>query len=328
MAPPLADLALDWCHAKSVTAASTTGNSDRARRADLARWGRAIHESRGQPVATDRALDVEEDLAGLTTADLSSETLLLGLDLLRRTYRPSTMQRQLSTMRGFCRWLATRGVLDANPFDDELLQVKGRTEPAVRAFTADDVEAMISAAGDPPTAARSAWPLRDQAIIDLLASTGTRNGECVALRIGDIAGADRPVLHIQRGTKSGRTREVPLPAHTTRRLMAYLAERRERGMAATPRESLFVRNDARPFTTDALYHLVKRLAHAGAAHLPDDALVHGLRHHFGLQLAMRGVPPATLQQLMGHSDPRTTSIYTRHASFDLINALDDAGWLE
>ena len=75
MAPPLADLALDWCHAKSVTAASTTGNSDRARRADLARWGRAIHESRGQPIATDRALDVEEDLAGLTTADLSSETL-------------------------------------------------------------------------------------------------------------------------------------------------------------------------------------------------------------------------------------------------------------
>ena len=98
-----------------------------------------------------------------------------------------------------------------------------RSEPAVRAFTADDVESMISAAGDPPTAARSAWPLRDQAIIDLLASTGTRNGECVALRIGDIAGADRPVLHIQRGTKSGRTREVPLPAHTTRRLMAYLA---------------------------------------------------------------------------------------------------------
>ena len=110
--------------------------------------------------------------------------------------------------------------------------------------------------------------------------------------------------------------------------MSYLAERRERGMAATPRDPLFVRNDGRAFTTDALYHLVKRLAHAGAAHLPDDALVHGLRHHFGLQLAIRGVPPATLQQLMGHRDPRTTSIYTRHASYDLINALDDAGWLE
>jgi integrase len=59
-----------------------------------------------------------------------------------------------------------------------------------------------------------------------------------------------------------------------------------------------------------------------------DALVHGFRHHYGLQLALRGLPPATLQQLMGHSDPRTTALYTRHASFDLINALDDAGWLQ
>ena len=30
---------------------------------------------------------------------------------------------------------------------------------------------------------------------------------------------------------------------------------------------------------------------------------------------------------MGHTDPRTTAIYTRHASYDLVNALDDAGWI-
>lgn len=312
---------------KSVTAASTSGNSDRARRSDLARWARAIREVRGDQVDDDEMLDIESDLEPLTTADLSSERLLRALDLLKHTYSPATMQRQTSTMRGFCRWMVTRGHLDTSPFDDEMLQVRGRGEQAVRAFTPSDIEAMIEAAESPPSAARSAWPARDAAIIDFLASTGTRNGECVALRIGDIGGADRPVLHIQRGTKSGRAREVPLAAHTMRRLRVWLEERGSRGLATGQREALFVRNDGRDFSTDALYHLVKRLAHAAAAHLPDDALVHGLRHHFGLQLAMRGVPPATLQQLMGHSDPRTTSIYTRHASFDLINALDDAGWL-
>lgn len=326
-APPLAEVALDWCHAKSVTAASTSGNSDKARRSDLARWGRAIKTVQGELIDEDALLDLDDDLAGLTVLDLSSDRLLRALDLLKRTYSPSTLQRQLSSMRGFCRWLATKGLIDTNPFDDEVLQVRGRTEQAVRAFTPEDVTAMIEVAADPPKSARSAWPARDQAVIDLLSSTGTRNGECVALRIGDIGGADRPVLHIQRGTKSGRAREVPLARHTTERLEKYLAERAERGMSAGGRDDLFVRNDGRAFSTDALYHLVKRLAHAAAAHLPDDALVHGLRHHFGLQLAMRGVPPATLQQLMGHRDPRTTSIYTRHASFDLINALDDAGWL-
>lgn len=327
-AAPLAEVALDWCHAKSVTAASTSGNSDKARRGDLAQWGRAITTVRGHETDAGERLALESDLAGLTTADLSSDTLLRALDLLKRSYSPSTLQRQLSSMRGFCRWLATRGLIEANPFDDEMLQVKGRGEQVVRAFTPEDVEAMIEAAADPPASARSAWPVRDAALIDLLSSTGARNGECVALRIGDIGGADRPVLHIQRGTKSGRAREVPLPRHTVDRVQSYLAEREERGIRLTGRDPLFVRNDGRDFSTDALYHLVKRLASASLAHLPDDALVHGLRHHFGLQLAMRGVPPATLQQLMGHQDPRTTSIYTRHASFDLINVLDDAGWLE
>lgn len=325
--PLLSEVALDWCHAKSVTAASSSGNSDRARRSDLARWGRALRTVRGDEVDGDVQLDVETDLADLGLQDLSSDRLLRALALLKQSYSPSTMQRQLSSMRGFCRWLATKGLIETNPFDDEVLQVRNSGEPAVRAFTPADVQAMIEAAAEPPDRARSAWPLRDQAIIDLLASTGTRNGECVALRVGDIGGADRPVLYIQRGTKSGRSREVPLARHTADRIEKYLAERGERGMPTTGRETLFVRNDGSDFSTDALYHLVKRLAHAAAAHLPDEALVHGLRHHFGLQLAMRGVPPATLQQLMGHRDPRTTSIYTRHASFDLINALDDAGWL-
>jgi len=284
--------------------------------------------ARGEVFDESAQLDLGLDLGPLTVADLSSDTLLRALDLLRQSYSPSTLQRQMSSMRGLCRWLATKGIIDTNPFDDEMLQVRGRSEQAVRAFTPGDVEAMIDAADEPSARARSAWPLRDAAIIDLLASTGARNGECVALRIGDIGGADRPVLHIQRGTKSGRAREVPMARHTIDRVRAYLEERTERGMPDGGRESLFIRNDERPFTTDALYHLVKRLAHAAAAHLPDDALVHGLRHHFGLQLAMRGVPPATLQQLMGHRDPRTTSIYTRHASYDLINALDDAGWLQ
>jgi integrase/recombinase XerD len=327
VAPPLAEVALDWCHAKSVTAASSSGNSDKARRTDLARWGRAIKTTRGEQVDEDPLMSLETDLDGLTANDLSSDSLLRALELLKRTYSPSTLQRQLSSIRGLCRWMATKGLLDTNPFDDEVLQVRGRTEQAVRAFTPDDVCAMIEAAAEPSKKARSAWPSRDQAIIDLLSATGARNGECVALRVGDIGGADRPVLHIQRGTKSGRAREVPLAKHTMDRLEKYLAERGERGQPTTGRASLFIRNDGRDFSTDALYHLVKRLAQAAAAHLPDDALVHGLRHHFGLQLAMRGVPPATLQQLMGHQDPRTTSIYTRHASFDLINALDDAGWL-
>jgi len=86
----------------------------------------------------------------------------------------------------------------------------------VRAFSVDDVAAMLEAAGQPDAKQRSAWPARDVALVDLLASTGVRSGECVALQVGDLAGADRPVLLIRRATKSGKRREVPIPGRMQR----------------------------------------------------------------------------------------------------------------
>jgi len=80
VAPPLAEVALDWCHAKSVTAASSSGNSDKARRTDLARWGRAIKTTRGEQVNEDPLMSLETDLDGLTANDLSSDSLLRALE--------------------------------------------------------------------------------------------------------------------------------------------------------------------------------------------------------------------------------------------------------
>ena len=60
---------------------------------------------------------------------------------------------------------------------------------------------------------------------------------------------------------------------------------------------------------------------------PAGAAAHAFRHHYGVTLALRGVPTAIISQLMGHADPRTTAIYTTVAASQLIGALDDAGLL-
>ena len=326
-APALPHLAEDFLHAKALTAGSTTGNSDRARRQDLARWGRTLRSVTGHDVDKTAQLDIETDLQGLTPQSLSIDNIIAALDRLRRSYKSSTLQRLCSTLRSFCKWLVRRGFLNDNPFDDEILHVSYRTESEIRAFSPEDVDLMIEAAAAPPPEARSAWATRDVAAIDVLAFTGVRAAEFCGLQVGDVGTTDRTILHIRRGAKGNKRREVPLPFDASERLNTYLAERADAGIRMGPRTELFVRNDGRAMSTDSLYHLVKRIALAAGASLPDDALVHGLRHHFGVQLAIRGVSPATLQQLMGHTDPRTTALYTRHASRDLVNALDDAGWL-
>ena len=46
---------------------------------------------------------------------------------------------------------------------------------------------------------------------------------------------------------------------------------------------------------------------------------------YGMELALRGVPLPFIQQLLGHADPRTCSIYTTAHATDLTDTLRDAG---
>jgi len=58
--------------------------------------------------------------------------------------------------------------------------------------------------------------------------------------------------------------------------------------------------------------------------MPVRTAAQSFRHHYGVTLTIRGVPQPIISQLMGHADPRTTSIYTTVASVQMIGALDDA----
>jgi site-specific recombinase XerD len=113
----------------------------------------------------------------------------------------------------------------------------------------------------------------------------------------------------------------------------WLAERvrpgkERRALKAGPADPLFVRGDGTALSPQALDRIVRGLALRAGVVLPAGAAAHAFRHHYGVTLALRGVPQSVISQLMGHADPRTTSIYTTVASTQLIAALDDAGLLD
>ena len=60
---------------------------------------------------------------------------------------------------------------------------------------------------------------------------------------------------------------------------------------------------------------------------PAGAMAHALRHSYGADLAYRSVPLPVIQQLLGHVDPRTTSIYTAVHLSELTHTLREAGVL-
>jgi site-specific recombinase XerD len=328
---PVAELVEDWLTAKRAlesAAQGAKGNSDRARRSDLDRWALVIGEANGRPPRDDQPL-----VSALALSDLSEEALVSAMALAKRRWSDATVARMLSTLRGFTRWAHRRGHLPADPLDAELFQAPPRPQQRPRAPQDEDVERLLSAARDEPRGRqRMFWPARDVALLRFLVSTGARAEEACGVTIGELdRRAERPIWRVGR-SKGGKTRDVPLPRSTVDAIDDWLEERARPGenrgaLTARPNDPLFVRADGSALSPQALDRVVRGLAERAGVVLPAGAAAHAFRHHYGVTLALRGVPGNVISQLMGHADPRTTSIYTTVASTQLIAALDDAGLL-
>jgi len=150
--------------------------------------------------------------------------------------------------------------------------------------------------------------------------TGARAGEQLALEWGDIDFANKQVA-LRRSmalgqvvpTKSGRERRVPFTDELAAALKAHRHLRSK---------LVFCRDDGSPLT---LRHLLTTLRSACRRAGLRQLRWRDMRHSFGSQLAMAGVPLRQVQVWLGHSSIVTTQRYVHLApggGRELIGALD------
>jgi site-specific recombinase XerD len=322
--PDWAELAEDWLAAKRVGRRSDdAGHADRARRGDLIRWAEAINTVSGRHVDLP-----SHSLAGwgFVMTELSDETVMLrALDLISGRLAVSSTARALSTLRGFCGFLVRRGALAADPTASPELMIRLRRTTEVRGLTVADVEALELAARLPVIGReRTRWASRDLAIVGALARAGLRVSELCALTLGSIdRNGEQTIVRVREGSKGGRHRDVPLPHQVDSAIDAYLVERSH----LPPTAVLFVRHNETAMNQQFVDTLLRRLCVLAGVQPPEGAMAHALRHTYGSELARRGVPVMLIQQLLGHTDPRTSSIYTTVHLTDLTHTLREAGLL-
>jgi site-specific recombinase XerD len=112
---------------------------------------------------------------------------------------------------------------------------------------------------------------------------------------------DQARLWVQRA-KNGLSVEHPIPGDELRAIKRYLATRIDR------LPWLFISERGQPLTERGVYYLVRT---AGENAGLSDVHPHTLRHSCGYYLADRGTDLRTMQDYLGHRDPRHTVHYTR-----------------
>jgi integrase/recombinase XerC len=276
-------------------------------------------------------------LARLSTIDVRGQ-----LAALFGQNNAATIGRKLSSVRAFCRFLVKRGVLGGNPAAAIRGPKKAKGLP--RALDVDDAFRLVEAPAaigrtshrtlsSAEEARHALLRLRDQALLELLYSTGLRVSEACSLDTTDID-RDRygtPIVLVRHG-KGGKSREVPLGGAADRALAAYLparaalaAPRVDRGEFTPARGAggaLFVNATGERLTPRSVQRMVKRWTIAGGVHA--NATPHGLRHSFATHLLDEGVDLRSIQELLGHASLSSTQIYTKVSLDHLMKVYDDA----
>lgn len=150
--------------------------------------------------------------------------------------------------------------------------------------------------------------LRYRVCLATIYSCGLRIREGIRVRVQDID-SQQMVLHIPHA-KGNKARYVPLPEQTLALLRTYWRTHHN-PVWLFP----FVQTSApphaaadRPMGVDALGHAFR--AARQACGLDQQATVHTLRHSYATHLLEAGVELRVIQAYLGHTSPKTTSLYT------------------
>jgi len=224
----------------------------------------------------------------------------------------------IAALRGFFGYLAAEGVLLIDPARE--LEQPRRPQRLPRAVPSElQMRRLLSAPGQ-----GTAIDLRDRAILELLYSTGLRNGELCALDRADLDLAGR-VVHVRRG-KGGKERRAPVGKRATRALARYLEaawpelRRKRYGDTHEAEVPLFLSRLGTRLQEQMLRWLLRRRREQARVATP--ITPHSLRHACATHLLAGGADVRQIQVLLGHASLTSTEIYTRVETGDLKRMLD------
>lgn len=231
---------------------------------------------------------------GVSDRSLSEEHLKAFVHLLSDMgFAPSSIQRNLSTIKGYFGFLTAEGVISSDPSESLYSPKKSRNLPEV--LSQEEVISIINSTGS------SKSPLRDRAIVEFLYGCGLRVSECCSLKFSDIID-EGDFLSITG--KGGRGRIVPIGDCAKEALEKYVNSERKPSIAP----EIFINARGGALSRMGIWKIVRALADSCGIDRPISP--HTFRHSFATHLLEGGADLRIVQELLGHSSIVTTEIYT------------------
>jgi tyrosine recombinase XerC len=230
------------------------------------------------------------------------------VNLRQKGFKKVTIARKMACLRSFFKFLCREGHIKLNPM---VGLVGPKLEKKLPIFLSEDDMTKLLDAPDISDLAG----LRDKAILETLYSTGVRVSELVGLNVEHIDFISGVVRVFGKGKKE---RLAPIGDKALRVIKSYL-EKRSKDINLSNR-ILFLNKDGRRLTDRSVRNIIDK--HIQVASVRGDISPHSLRHSFATHLLNRGADLRSVQELLGHANLATTTIYT-HLSTEKLKSVYD-----
>jgi integrase/recombinase XerC len=222
----------------------------------------------------------------------------------------STINRNLSTVKKYFKWLFGKGHIPVNP-TASVKELK-RQPLAPQGLTRAEVRKLLREV-------ELRKDVRNKAVFSLILYTGARLSDVVNLELSDLAIGDRSGTVFYRYGKGSKQRTVPLPLQARKALVEYL-----KGRPPVDSQKVFV-GERGPLNSRGIQAVFEKYrALTGIENLHCHVLRHTFSHNF-LSSAEKGGASGNLVQLaqiVGHESLNTTAIYTRNSVEQLGQAVE------
>ena len=216
----------------------------------------------------------------------------------------SSINRKLSSLRGFYKFLANEDYVKSNVFS--LVNGPKKSKKLPRYFEYNELEELFNV---PDT--RTLLGQRDLLLLEMLYATGVRVGELVSIKVKDIDFSNKNILILGKGNKE---RFVQFGEYCEDILNEYLSDGRHT-LNSKDSDYLFLNNNGGKLTERGVRFILDKLIKQTG--INKNISPHMIRHSFATHLLNEGCDLLTVQKLLGHESIKATQIYT-HVTTDRL----------
>ena len=223
-----------------------------------------------------------------------------------------TVKRRISALNKFYEYLVKNNYIETNNFVGIRLKSRENTLPNIL------FESQINRLLDENNKRTDFYKERDQAILELMFSSGIRCSETINLKLTDVNFSLNVSLI---NGKRNKQRYVPFSPNAKQALISYIENTRKvlmnKNSNYEDKKYLFLNKNGSKLSARGLEYIFKTITLKTGIAFEFNFHPHSLRHTFATHLLNNGADIKTIQELLGHSSLNTTQIYT-HVSLEKL----------